>query len=165
MSKFKKGHGFEFSPLEERECKSCGDIFKTNKPNRLYCDFCSNARKAYKKETFIRISNIRKNFVRLCQENPSKAIALRQEMMEEEGPEFTNMVLSNIIQNLLSNKEIKKKFKITEKYKYALNNYKGKEPKFYCPKCGKPYLKKIFYNRHVEECNGFDKLEIKLLKG
>jgi len=154
--RFQKGHNFDWLPTRTIVCPVCGKTFTTKNPRKKYCNNpCTKSKERYliEKRYFI-ITSIRQTYVNLIEENPYKAKLFKEQMEQEEGPEFTKMVLGNILHNKLDEKEVRQTYKRMKRYENVIDYSKDKAPKYVCPKCGKPYYSKEHYRRHYEECKG-----------
>ena len=109
-----------------RTCIKCGKIFIHTGSQQYYCyDPCkpetplSNKRlEKYinYKEKYYSIASIRKMFSRLMVDNPVKARQLRNEMIDEEGLEFSQLAIGDIYEKCMNNPEFIERKKIVEKF-------------------------------------------------
>jgi len=88
--------------IPKQKCIVCNKLFKPKVRTQKYChNPCNGAYSEKNKFKHLRyhyIKIIRSQFVELIKSNPKKAISFRNEMEKEEGKEFTDMVLSDIIE-------------------------------------------------------------------
>jgi len=89
-------------------CPICGKEFKKTKRNQKYChNPCSydyNEKRKYVGLTYHQIKVLRSKFFSLSKSNPEKALEFREQMIAEEGKEFANLALGNIIESDLFKK-------------------------------------------------------------
>jgi len=103
----------------KNKCSICGKAFWSINSKRLYCYNPCDCR--YKKDTksyeksinYHYLKVIRSDFWKLVKSNPSKALKYRQNIIDEEGEEFADFVLGEIIKS----EEFKHLMLIHDKYK------------------------------------------------
>jgi len=98
-------------------CEACGKEFIKKSALQKYCQEPCNYRYAGMGKVhamnYLYINSIRRTFYHLCKSNPDKAKEYQLSMLEEEGPEFTQKVLGDILQRkeFIHIKEIYDKYK------------------------------------------------------
>ena len=95
---------------EPRICDVCGKTFIPTSYKQKYCYNPCEYRYGKGKDNALNyhyIKTIRCEFYRRIKDNPSKALQLEKDMIDEEGQEFTDMVLGDITKTADFDKAVK----------------------------------------------------------
>lgn len=82
-------------------CVNCGCLSHTR--NYMHCDGCRQKIEQVRAQNYYEaknsITSIRSNFAKICSSNLEEANRIKQQMLKEEGEQFTNLALDGILDN------------------------------------------------------------------
>jgi hypothetical protein len=80
-----------------RKCRECGKEFIANSPGHWWChNPCVSPNRRFYISRYYHIVGIRYLYEKMKKRNPALAKKVKEEMVEEEGEEFTEMVLDGM---------------------------------------------------------------------
>jgi DNA-directed RNA polymerase subunit M/transcription elongation factor TFIIS len=150
------------SYLYGKRCKNCGNAIVTKLKHQVKCHDCNKLEDSY----YIGINQIRREYFKMAYRDRKKATQLRDEMIEKEGLEFTEMALDGILDKVGVGFG-EGKSKSAEGYRLLTEKYNGA-----CIGCEIPiadrklidYARRVLYKDVILYCLEYNRVAYEHLK-